>query len=146
MDRDPEHANTHRGDGGVEPGREKTVAIVQDEAIAVRFREELPELLAGPHGGGVRRDVDMEQASAPDLHRNEDVQDPERRSDDHAEIAGHQGLGVIPHARGPPLPGRAGACSSATMLAAHVAAHGARRHADPPLSAAVPPQCAPRPR
>ena len=129
----PDDPDAHRGDGGVQPGRVDTVAVVKDESVAVRCREDLSELLEGPHGDGVCRDVEVEQASAPDLQRDEDVQDPEHRSDDHAEVTGHEGLGVIPHEGCPPLPVGAGSSSSPSTLTTHLPAHGARRHAQPEL-------------
>jgi hypothetical protein len=44
-DRCAENPDTHRGHSRIQPGRVDAVAIVEDEAIAVRFRENLPELL-----------------------------------------------------------------------------------------------------
>jgi hypothetical protein len=51
----------------------------------------------------------------------------------HAEVAGHEGRGVIPHARCPPLPGRARSFSSPARPAAHMPADGAGRDTDPEL-------------
>jgi hypothetical protein len=48
----------HRREGGVEPRRDDAVPIVEDQTIAVRFRQGHPELLEGPRGGGMRRGVD----------------------------------------------------------------------------------------
>jgi len=48
MDRCPEDPNAHCRNSGVQPGRVDAVAIVEDEAIVVRSREDCPELRQGP--------------------------------------------------------------------------------------------------
>jgi len=127
----PEDPDTHLGDDGVQPRRKAPIPIVEDEPVAMRFRKDLAELLEGPGGGRVRRDVDVEQAAAAHLERDEDVEDPERGRHHDAEVAGHEGLGVIPHEHCPPLVGLAGWFSSIAILAAHIPADGSRRHAEP---------------
>jgi hypothetical protein len=88
----PEDADTHRGHGCVQPGRVNAVPIVEDEPMAMRFRQDLPELLEGLRGGGMRRNVDVQQTPAPHLERHKDVQDAERRGHHDTEVAGHERL------------------------------------------------------
>jgi hypothetical protein len=129
----PKDADAHRGDGRIQAGGKDAVPIVEDEPVAVRLREDLPELLQGPGGGWGGRDVDVQEATAPDFEGDKDIEDAERRRHHHTEIRRHQGLRVGPHEGGPALPSGAGGGSSAATHPAHVPAHRARRHSEAEL-------------
>jgi len=124
LDRRPKDLDTHRGDGRVQPRRVDVIPIVEHEPVAMRGRQDLPELLQGPGGGRVGGGVDAEQAATADLKRDKDVQEAERCGDHETEVTGDERLGVIPDERRPQLPGPAGLVSSAPTLAPYVPANG----------------------
>jgi hypothetical protein len=94
--RRPENPDPQRGAGGGEPGRIEAVPLGEDEPRAVRCREAFPELRWGPDGDRGRRGAAVEQATAPHLEGNKDVQDAAPRGPHDAAVARHQGLGVRP--------------------------------------------------
>jgi hypothetical protein len=122
--------DTHGRHGRLEPRRLDAVPIVEDEAVPVWLRQDLPELLEGPRGGWVGGSIDEEQAATAHIECDKDIQDAQRRGHHDAEVAGHERLGVIPDERRPLLPTGSGRLSSPATPAAHVAAHRARRHPD----------------
>ena len=61
--------------GAVERCVEGRVTVVEQESRGGVVRESLAELLSGPHGRGMRRDVDMQDAAAVVGEDDEDEQD-----------------------------------------------------------------------
>jgi hypothetical protein len=74
---------------------EDTVPILDNEAVGMFARQRFPELLQRPFRRGVGRDVVVENPAGSDLHDDEDVQGPEKRSNHHEEVAGHHDLGMV---------------------------------------------------
>ncbi len=104
MRRRPEDANAYRRDSGVQARRVDAVSSVKDKSVRVPGREDHPDLLERRGGHRGAGDVAVHQQRAAHLERHEDVQDPERGRDRPAEVAGHEGLGVIPDEGGPAAP------------------------------------------
>ena len=136
----PENPDTHRSDSGIHPRRIEAVAVVKNKPVPVRLRKEFPELLQGPRSGRVCGGAEVEQASAPHLERDNDVELPQRRGHHDAELAGHECLGVIPHEGCPPLIGRGALASPARPR------HGSADGVNAALRAQASRTCVPHPR
>ena len=67
---------------------EGCVAVVEEEPRAGLVCEGLAELLPGPCGRGMLRDVDMQDATAVVREHDEDEQDPAGERRDREEIYG----------------------------------------------------------
>jgi hypothetical protein len=65
--------------------------------------EKLAELLNGPFGCRMFRDIEMQDSPRTNLHCNEYLDDPERGSDGYEEIASNHHLSVIPDEGRPAL-------------------------------------------
>ncbi len=122
LDRRAEDADAHRGDRRIKPRAVNGIPIMEDEPVGVRPREDFAELLQGPRGGWVARDVYVNQPPASRFHHGQNAEHPELRSHCHAEVAGDQGVGVIPDKGSPalatsPAPSPAGPAESYPMRA-----------------------------
>lgn len=71
--------------------------------IGMIERRELTELLGGPLRRGMRGHIRVKNPPRTDLHCNEDVQDAERSGHGNEEVAGNNGIRMIPHKVGPAL-------------------------------------------
>ena len=107
---------------GVEVAREDRIAVVDDESIAMIVRQKLAELLDRPLGSRVLGDVAVQNPPRADFHRNEYVQDAERRSHGHEKVASDDGLCMIPYKGCPTLAG-----ASAWITQLQILAAGSRR-------------------
>ena len=65
-------------------------------SICMISGQRLAELLQRPVRFRMSRDVLMHDPACPDFHYHEYVEDPERGRYDHKEVAGYDGLCVIP--------------------------------------------------
>jgi len=65
-------------------------------SICMISGQRLAELLQRPVRCRMSRDVLMHDPACPDFHDHEYVEDPERGRYDHKEVAGYDGLCVIP--------------------------------------------------
>jgi hypothetical protein len=70
-------------------------------AVRMVKGEKLAELLEGPVGGPMRRDVGVQNPARLNFHRDEYIQNPESRSDRYEEITGNQTFCVVAYECGP---------------------------------------------
>src|SRR5271169_6386941 len=89
----------------VHVGRKNRIPVMNQESVAVDARNRLSELLQGPVGGRMGRDIAVQNAPASHRHDYEHIQHSKSGSDGHQEISGHNGLGVIANKRPPVLRG-----------------------------------------
>jgi hypothetical protein len=68
---------------------------VDEQTVGVIEGQKLAELLGGPFRGRMFSHVAMQNSARADLHRHEDIENPEIRGYRNEEIAGDDGLGVI---------------------------------------------------
>jgi hypothetical protein len=78
---------------------------MNQESVGMGECKELTELLDRPFRRRMCGHVHVKNPPGADLHRYEDVQHPERGGHRYEEVAGDDGLGVIPHEGGPTLAG-----------------------------------------
>src|SRR5215813_6241917 len=76
-----QYAQSHRRQPTVHGGRERPVAIVDHEAMRTLTRHTAAELLHGPLGRRMFRDVPVHDPTCADIEDEEDVRDPQRRRD-----------------------------------------------------------------
>jgi hypothetical protein len=108
LDRGPEDPHAHRRDSRVEPPRVDTVSIMEGEPGGVWLREDFPELLEGPNGRRVGRDVEVDQPPSPHVQgprrgrAHGRWRSPRRRSRRRAKGERSSGRGIPTAARKPP--------------------------------------------
>jgi len=78
---------------------------VNEKAMRSLARDRGAELLDGPLGGRMGSDVPVRDAARTDLQHDENVQDSEAAGHRHEEVAGQDGVRVIPDEGRPPLSG-----------------------------------------
>lgn len=122
-------AYTEISQRAVHGGGEDAVPIVDQKAIGMVEREKFAELLGGPFGGMVVRDIEVQNSPGAGLHRHKQVQNPKGRRDRSEKIASHNGLCVILHKCAPPLAG-----GSARPIPVQVLPYGSRRDSDAQLN------------
>jgi hypothetical protein len=91
----------------VELRREDTIAIMEEEAIAMVRWDRFPELLEGPLHCGMGRYIDVEDTPCRVFHEHKHIEDAKGRRDYHTEITGDDSLGMIAHKGLPSLRRRA---------------------------------------
>ena len=88
--------------------------------------EKLPELLDGPFGCSVGSDIEVQYPARADLHSHEYANDLESGSNGNEEVAGNDGLGVIPNESRPALVD----ASAARPVRFEIFANRSRRNSD----------------
>jgi hypothetical protein len=106
----------------IERRRKDRVAIVNDEFVRMRVRENFSKLLGRPFCGGMSRDITVQNPPRADFHRYEHIQNSEGQSDRYKEVAGHNRFRLVPNERGPALIG----VSTAGTLSLQVLPNGSR--------------------
>jgi hypothetical protein len=96
-----EDANAEAPQFSIETRRKDPVAIMDQELVRMVKGEKLAELLEGPVGGRMRRDVGVQNPARLNFHRDEYIQNPESRSDRYEEITGNQTFCVVAYECGP---------------------------------------------
>ena len=123
QDADPETAH-----GAVRGSGKDRVAIVDQESVGMIESEELSELLDRPFGGRMLGHILMQDSARTDFNRDKYVNDPEGGGDGNKEVAGDNGLRVIPNE------GRPALVSCATgPVGCEIFANRSRRDANPQL-------------
>src|SRR5262249_17739306 len=82
---------------------EKSIPVMDENAVGVISRECFSELVHGPRRRGMRRDIDMKEPSARMLNHHKDIEDAKCRRDCHAEVARYNALSMIADKCGPAL-------------------------------------------
>ena len=78
----------------------------------------------------MRCHIHMEQFATPDLRHDKDIEDAESKRYRDDEIAGHDGLGMVPNKGDPPLGGRT---STGTEILQPIGPHGSWGYANAKL-------------
>ena len=87
----------------VELGREDTIAVMHEEAIAMVRWDRLTQLLECPVSRGMRRHIAVEHEARGMLHHDKHVEQAKGRRHDHAEVTGDDRRGMIADKRPPAL-------------------------------------------
>ena len=126
----PQHINAEIFERNIDRPREDRVTVMDHKSKRMRFDKNFGELLSGPLGDRMFREIAMQDPARADLHRDEDVKYSESRGDAHEEIAGDDRLGVVPNERGPTLI----PSSTSRPFWLEILRHGSRRNLDPSFS------------
>src|SRR4030095_10469761 len=105
---------------------EDAIPVMQEKAIGVVSQDHLAQLLHSPLSGGVCGYVAVQEASCRVFHDHKNVQQVKGRRDDHAKVAGDNGLSMVPDKGGPALGCHAAWSSIETLR--HIPAHRPWRH------------------
>ena len=125
-DRSPQRPDAAFLERGIDSGGEDRVAVMDHESIGMVVCEEFTELLNRPFRSRMVGHVDMQNPPRSNLHRDEDVDHPESRSDGNKEIASNNGLRMVVNECRPALI----ASLTTAMTGAQVFPHSSRRYAD----------------
>jgi hypothetical protein len=106
----------------VERRREDSVSIMDEEAIRVVRWNRFTQLQQRPARGGMRCDTDVEETAGRVFHEHKDVEEMKRRRHRDTEVAGDDGLRMIPH-KGPPVLGRQGHATPVVQALGHILAY-----------------------
>jgi hypothetical protein len=104
---------------------ENGIAVVDQEAIAVIGWNGFAELLRGPLGCGMHRDIDVKKSATLMLDDHKDIEQSECGSDRDAEVACDNAFGMIADKGGPALRLTAFA-RAANAVPRHILAHRSR--------------------
>ena len=96
---------------------------MDEEAVAVVSRHRLTQPLQRPRRRGVRRDIDMQDATGGMFHHDKDIEQTKCGRDDDAEVARADRLRMIPD-KGPPALGRRAPPSSRIQALGKILPYG----------------------
>jgi hypothetical protein len=116
----------------VEFVREDTVPVMDEKSVPMVSRNRFAELLDGPLGRRMCRDIGMQNSARRVLHQDEDIEEAKGRCDHRAEIAGDNGLGVVTDKR-PPALGRDAVVRTTVEALGHIFAYRPRRYPEAQL-------------
>ena len=109
-----------------------TVAIMNQEAIAMVCGNGFTQLLERPWRRGMRGHIDVKKSAVGVFDNHKDIEPTEGYRHRHAEVTGHDGLGMIAHKRRPGL--RRHACAwTGSQEFRHLFPYGAWRDAQSQL-------------
>ena len=103
---------------------ENAVAVMEQETVGMVSGNCFAQLLQGPRRCRMRRDIGMHDAARGMVHDDEYVEEAKGCCDHHAEITGHDGLGMIAH-KGLPSLGRRAFPSPRVQALGQILAYGA---------------------
>jgi hypothetical protein len=106
---------------------EDTIAVMDQEAVAIVSRDRFTQLLQRPVFGGMVGYMRMENPACCVFHHHKNIEEPKGDRDHHAKIAGDDGLGMVADKR-PPALGVNVLPSTGVHALRHVLPHGPRRH------------------
>src|SRR5215813_14546960 len=113
-------------------GREDRVTIMDEKAIPVIAGNSFSELLQGPAGSRMSRDIAVQNTAASHFHDHEHVQHSEPGRDRDQKISSQNGLGVIAD-KGPPMLRRSSPPRSWISASRPIRSYRSRRDQDSEL-------------
>ena len=72
---------------------------MNDKPVGTQIRKNFSELLCRPFRGGMTRNITMQYPPRADVHRYEDVQNPEVQRDGYKEVKSHNRFRFVPNER-----------------------------------------------
>src|SRR5262245_15422608 len=116
----------------VKPAREDTIPVVDEKAVGMISRNRCTQLLEGPRRCGLYCDIGMQNPARGMFYDHKHIEEAKGHRDHHAEVKGHNALGMNTH-KGPPALRWYAVAPIRVQTPWHIFAHGPGGHAQTEL-------------